>query len=245
MYLVEDNRHGISYLVFTWEDPKKAGYVGRVVDGVTLDYDMDAVHCWPEGSEAPEACVGRAPDNPNHFKVFRHDKERQSAGYESVEGTAVVFGSWKDYVKLHLVPPDPEQTDDEQWYDYLDKLDEDARHRRLHAPPPAPPKSTAPEDVAAWVAKQHFVSDGSVREVWYLPQGAPPKEIRLLELNDLLAGPSSQTEAIDFGLEVEGAQFRLMIADITSEQLEEIKRDPSRLPPGWSLEESRIWRRGA
>jgi hypothetical protein len=245
MYLVVDARHGICYLVFTWEDPRKAGYVGQILDDVTLDYDMGAVHHWPDGTEMPEEAVGRSPNDPKRYQVFRYKKDRQQAGYEPVEGTPVVFGSWKDYVKLRLVPPDPEQTDDEHWYDYLDRLDEDARHRRLVTPPPAPPKSTAPEDVAAWVAKQHFVSDGSVREVWYLPQGAPPTEIRLLELNDLLAGPSSQAEAIDFGLEVEGAKFRLMIADITSKQLEEIKRDPSRLPPGWSLDESRIWRRGA
>ena len=34
-------------------------------------------------------------------------------------------------------------------------------------------------------------------------------------------------------------------AAITSEQLNQIKLDPSRLPPGWSLDENRIWRRGA
>ncbi len=176
MYLVEDNRHGTCYLVFTWEDPRKAGYVGRVLDGVTLDYDMDAVHRWPDGNESPEEAVGRSPDNPNHYQVFRYNRERQQAGYAPVEGTPVVFGSWKDYVKLRLVPPDPEQTDDEHWYDYLDKLDEDSRRRRLRAQPLAPPRSGAREDIAAWVAKQHLVVDTSIREVWYLPQGRRPRK---------------------------------------------------------------------
>ena len=81
--------------------------------------------------------------------------------------------------------------------------------------------------------------------MWYLPREAPPGEIRLLELNERLAGAESRAEAIDFGLDVEGAQFLLFVADITSEQLDQIKKDPSRLPSGWSLDESKIWRRGA
>ena len=66
-----------------------------------------------------------------------------------------------------------------------------------------------------------------------------------MEVNDRFAGTESKTEAIDFGLDVEGMRFNLFVADITSEQLDEIKRDPSRLPPGWSLDEKRIWSRGA
>jgi len=94
------------------------------------------------------------------------------------------------------------------------------------------------------VAKKHLLVDSGIREVWYLPRAAAADEIRLLELNDRFAGNGGKTEAIDFGLDVEGAQFRLFVADITSEQFDRIKEDPSRLPAGWSLDDSRTWRRG-
>jgi hypothetical protein len=81
--------------------------------------------------------------------------------------------------------------------------------------------------------------------VWYLPNGAPPEEIRLLELNDQLASGENKAEPIDFGLDIEGANFRLFVADITSEQLDHIKQDPTALPHGWSLNEKMVWRRGA
>lgn len=152
---------------------------------------------------------------------------------------------WEGYVKVELLPPDPDQTGDEPWYDYLDKLDEDSRRRRKRLNEPMPPVGKSRDEVAAWVARTHLIADSGVREVWYLPREAPPEEIRLLELSDRLAGNESKAEAIDFGLDVEGVKFRLFVADITSEQLEQIKKDPSRLPSGWSLDESKIWRRGA
>ena len=126
---------------------------------------------------------------------------------------------------------------------YLDKLDEDSRRRRRNPQAIATPSNGNRDEVAAWVAKKHFVTDSAVREIWYLPQSAPPEEIRLLEVSDRLAGPESEVEAIDFGLDIEGARFRLLIADITSEVLDQIKQNPSRLPSGWSLDDNKIWKR--
>ena len=73
--------------------------------------------------------------------------------------------------------------------------------------------------------------------------GAPLDEIRLLELSDRLGGGETNPEAIDFGLDVEGAQFHLSIADVSSEQLEQIQQDPARLPKGWSLDGKQVWPR--
>ncbi len=244
MFLVEDSRHGVTHLVFTGEDPRAAGYTGNVAEDVDLDYDIEAVHRWPDGHARPETCVGRHPDAPHRYKVFRSTSERESAGYRPVAGTPLVFGSWSDYLRLQLLPPDPERTPDEPWYGYLDRLDDDARRRRQRQRDPHPPQDRSRDEVAAWVARKHFLADSGIREVWYLPRGAPPDEIRLLELNDRLAG-AEPAEPIDFGLDVEGANFRLFVADITSEQLDRIKRDPSNLPPRWSLDGSRVWRRGA
>lgn len=245
MYRLEDHRHGAIYQVFTWDDPRRAGYKGSAVEeGVTLDYDMEKVHTWADGEPSPDECLGRSPNDPKHYKVFKYCPERRQEGFEPLPGTVVVFGSWSDYTKLHLIPPDPNETDDAAWYDYLDKLDEDSR-RRQYARQEGPPPGGSRDDVAAWVAKKHLIADSAIREVWYLPQGAPPEEIRLLELNDRLAGNGEHAEAIEFGLDIDGAAFHLFVADITSEQLTRIKQDPSRLPPGWSLDENRVWRRGA
>jgi len=247
MFLVEDRRFGATYLVFTWEDPRKHGFTGDVIEDVDLAYDMQEVHRWLDGDPQPEACVGRDPDDRRHYKVFKYCKDRESAGYEPVDGTAEVFGSWSDYVRLSLTPPDPRQTDDQRWYEYLDKIDEGARNRREQGRTDTlpPPSRGNREEVAAWLAKTHLIADSAIREVWYLPKEAPPDEIRLLELNDRLAGAESEVEAIDFGVNVEGGRFRLVVADITTSQLENFKQDPSRLPPGWSLDGHRIWRRGA
>lgn len=241
MYLVEDKRHGGALLVFTWEDPRKVGYAGTVVEGAALDYDVEAVHSWPDGDARPEACVGQAPDDPKRFKVFRYERDLQSAGYAPVAGTFGVFRSWKDYLKLHRA----EDLATEDWFEELDRYDEAARLRRQRAQEPAGPAGKSRDEVAAWVARKHLIVDSSIREVWYLPREAPPEEIRLLELSDRLAGFDAKAEAIVFGLNVEGAQFQLSVADVTSEQLAQIKKNPSLLPAGWSLDENQIWRRGA
>jgi hypothetical protein len=245
MFLVKDQRYETTYLVFTWEDPRENGFRGDVVEGVSLDYNMEAVHRWQDGRPCPEVCVGRAKNDPKHYQVFRYSSDREAAGYEQVPGMPLVFGSWSDYIRVRLNPPDPEQTDDEHWYGYLDKLDEDSRRRRRSHPELPGPTSGNRDEVAAWLAKTHIVADSGIQEVWYLPTGAPPDEIRLLEVNDRLAGSQASVEAVDFGLEVGGTSFRLSVADITTEQLLRIREDPSRLPPGWSIEGASTWGRRA
>ena len=83
VYLVKDIRHGSTFLVFTWEDPKNAGYKGAVIEDVGLDYDMDHVHRWPDGSQRPEACLARSLKDPKVYKVFKYRSElQQQAEYE-------------------------------------------------------------------------------------------------------------------------------------------------------------------
>ena len=243
MFLVQDKRHGTTNLVFTWEDPRKAGYQGTVLDGVRLEYDMEAVHSWPDGQSLPEAAVGRSPDDPKLYRVFRYRTDRQAAGFESVEGTAIVVGSWRDYVKLRLVPPDPEQIDEVEWFEYLDRLDEEWKRLRQRTPWPESPKTQNRDEVAAWLAKQHFIADMNVREICYFPQGAPADEIRFLELSESLVGNGAKLQPIDFGVELDGVKYRLSVADASSDQFEKLKADPSRLPAGWSIEDYRTWTR--
>lgn len=137
-----------------------------------------------------------------------------------------------------------EQLNEEQWYDFLDMLDEISRRRRQRASPDDRPATSGRDDVAAWVAKQHLIVDSAVREVWYLPTGAPPGEIRFLEVSDRLAASEATVDPIDFGLDVEGAPFRLFVADISSPVSDALKHGTVQLPSGWSLEGCHVWRRG-
>lgn len=244
MFLATDRRYGATYRVFTVEDPRKNGFNADLIEGVSLDYDLETVHRWPDGDPQPEACLGRAKDDPKQYKVFRYCSDCDAAGYERVPGTPLVFGAWSEYIGVRLNPPDPGQIDDEQWYEYLDKLDEDSRRRRSQSRFPTPTNCNR-DEVAAWLAKTHIIADSGIREVWYLPKGAPSDEIRLLEVNDRLAGSQASVEAVDFGLNVAGRPFRLLVADITTYQLLQLRQDPSRLPPGWSIDGALNWGRRA
>jgi len=139
-----------------------------------------------------------------------------------------------------------EQFDRAQWFDFLDEVDAVARRRRQReATEPDGPPANDRDTAAAWLAQQHFLVDVSIRAIWYLPHNAPPDEIRLLEVADRLAGPDvSQLGALDFGLDIEGSAFRLVVADATSEELERVQAKELALPEGWTLEQAIEWRRG-
>jgi hypothetical protein len=62
-------------------------------------------------------------------------------------------------------------------------------------------------------------------------------------VNDRFMPDDESVDTMDFGLDVGGAPFQLSIADVSTDQLEQIKEDPARLPAGWSLEGSLVWRR--
>jgi hypothetical protein len=241
VFLAKDHRSGTAHLVFTWADPTLDGYGGTVVDGVSLDGYGLGVQSWPLGTEAPDPSVGRSPSDPKLYKVFKDRRDLQAAGYEFVEGTAIVCGSWKDYLRLHGAEDLPE----EDWLEELDRYDEAARLRRRRGIEPKLPNSGNRDEVAAWVAKRHLIADAGIRAVLYCPREAPTDEIRLLELNDRVASAETNVEPIDFGLDVEGAEFRLLVADVTTDQFDRMKQDPSKLPVGWRLDGSRLWKRGA
>jgi hypothetical protein len=109
MFLVKDpDMHN---LIFFVEDPRKDGYWGEVEAGVSLEYDMEKVHSWPDGTRRPDPCVGVDPDNPKNYKVFKFEEDRRQAGYRPVPGTPLVFGSWSEYARLRdlltVVPSTP------------------------------------------------------------------------------------------------------------------------------------------
>jgi hypothetical protein len=133
---------------------------------------------------------------------------------------------------------------DTEWVEFLDELDEVSRRRRQRAPVPSQPSGTGRDEVAGWVASRHLAADSSIREIWYLPTGSPPDEIRLIEVNGRLAVGGWGVEPIDFALEVDNIRFKLLVADTTNDELERAKKDPSIFPPGWWLSGAKIWGRG-
>lgn len=96
MFLVKNRWAGGTHLVFTWQDPRKDGYTGSVVEDVTLDYEGD-VHDWHDGQESPEAATGQDPADPKHYKVFKYSRDLQAAGFHPVAGMVRVFDRWSKY----------------------------------------------------------------------------------------------------------------------------------------------------
>ncbi len=92
--------------------------------------------------------------------------------------------------------------------------------------------------LARWYAEQHVKTDPGIRSVYYLPTDAPEREIRFVEVNDLIGEIADDaTEPIDFGVEMgTETEHKLVVLDVTPSQSDRIRRSLLRLPEGWSLE---------
>jgi hypothetical protein len=243
MYLIKDRRYGKDHFVFTHIDPRTEGYQGDVAEDIQLDYDMNAVHHWPRGDPRPNPQLGRDPKNTNHYKVFKFPKDLLASGFDLVcPETPILVYSWLDYRELIPLPHEvAEKMELNEWFDILDSSDEGMKLRRQSDVDADPPPGSDRDRIAEWVAKLHMSTDGSIRQVYYLPTDAPPKEIRLLEINERISTPEDQPEPLGFGLEVAGLALKLSVADVSKDQLEKMKNDPSNLPPGWKWEGARKW----
>lgn len=245
MFLIKYRRYGMDNYVFIERDPRTEGYQGEIVDDdVSLVYKWDHIHAWPYGQHAPSPRLGRDPKNPKHYEVFKFPDDMDRAGYELVSMNTPFFATtWSTYKKqfdpeLHKIPADA-------WFDELEKADAAAKIRRRMDESPEPKADSSTDQIAEWVAKRHISADAGIREVWYLRAGSPADEIRLLEVSELYATESTVIEPIDYGLDIDGAKFKLLVADVTSEQLQQIKTEPSRLPKNWTFDDAKSWGRRA
>ncbi len=96
------------------------------------------------------------------------------------------------------------------------------------------------DSMARWYAKEHLKIDPGIRLVYYLPTDAPDREVRLVEVNELVAeGTDESLEPIDFGVDtgMEG-EHKLFVLDVTPSQWDRIQQSSLKLPPGWSLEDA-------
>src|SRR5205085_7599107 len=93
--------------------------------------------------------------------------------------------------------------------------------------------------LARWYAKQHRKIDPGVQAIYYLPAGAAEREIRLLEVNDLIA-ERNVLEPFELGVEMgQDSEHRVSVLDVTPRQWDRIKRSTLALPDGWTLEDAK------
>jgi hypothetical protein len=98
---------------------------------------------------------------------------------------------------------------------------------------------------AKWYANRHIKVDPGVVAVYYLPVESPDREIRLVEVNDLMAERTDDSlQPVDFSVNSEpGAEHVLRVLDVTPRQWRLMKRKRIDLPNGWSLRKRRVLRR--
>lgn len=94
------------------------------------------------------------------------------------------------------------------------------------------------EQLAREYASSHQEMDPGVRRVFHLRAGAPEREIRLLEINELLVDREiDEVEPIEFGIDRGTDHFHtLIVVDVTPSQWDRIEKKKLKLPAGWSLD---------
>lgn len=97
------------------------------------------------------------------------------------------------------------------------------------------------DSMARWYASEHLKTDPGIIAVYYLPTNAGEREIRFVEVNQLIGERNDEIlEPIDFGIDrgLESAH-QLYVLDVTPEQWERIGKHELDLPGNWSLREAR------
>ncbi len=96
------------------------------------------------------------------------------------------------------------------------------------------------DSMARWYAKQHLKTDPGIRAVYYLPANAPDREIRFVEVNELVADRNDDTlEPVDFGVDTGmESEHKLFVLDVTPSQWDRINESSLALPLGWSLDDA-------
>ena len=99
------------------------------------------------------------------------------------------------------------------------------------------------DSMARWYAKEHLKTDPGIVSVHYLPTNASQREIRLIEVNQLIGDRNDDSlEPIDFGIDrgTDNAH-QLVVLDVTPQQWERIKTEKLPLPNDWSLDGTSQW----
>lgn len=94
------------------------------------------------------------------------------------------------------------------------------------------------QSTARWYAEEHRKTDPGLVGVYYLPKNAGEREIRLLEVNNLIGERNDRAlEPIDFGIDRGmDTEHTLFILDVTPDQWQCIQAGQLPLPGNWSLD---------
>jgi hypothetical protein len=139
----------------------------------------------------------------------------------------------------HQLAQEAGSLDDRQWQVFLNDLSR-VRDDRSISVVGSLPKNPTRDEAAGWIARKHLAADPGVTDVWYLPGNAPEREIRLLEVNVLLAEFGEEERLpIDFGFDVDGTVFSLLVLDLTPNQWKQVREGAAPLPENWNLDGAR------
>lgn len=104
------------------------------------------------------------------------------------------------------------------------------------------PQTRDREDVARELARHHFSVEPELRFVLFLDI-EPEDTITLLEISESTPA-SGSVDAFVFA-PTKDIPYFTRIAEITPEEYDELRKDPSRLPPAWDLATSKRIERDA
>jgi len=99
------------------------------------------------------------------------------------------------------------------------------------------------EDVATDLIQAHFQVEPHLTEVWRIRgenEGSPTEPIKLLEVNDATVATGS-IMPFSFAPTAD-VPYPTIIVEVTPEEFEAVKSDPTKLPRGWSLNRERAQR---
>jgi hypothetical protein len=123
-----------------------------------------------------------------------------------------------------------------EYSELIHRVDRERRQAVEREEGEAPTPGIDRDRFARWIGKRHYDIDKGITRVVYLPDNAPPDELRLLEVNSLAAIPeNAPVTAVDFMPDIEGIHYKLFVADVTPGQFDAIEREELALPEGWSL----------
>lgn len=94
------------------------------------------------------------------------------------------------------------------------------------------------DSMARWYAKEHLKTDPGISAIYYLPRNADDREIRFVEINNLIYDRNDEAlEPIDFGVDTGmDTAHKLFVLDVAPEQWERIQAHALSLPGNWSLD---------
>jgi hypothetical protein len=93
--------------------------------------------------------------------------------------------------------------------------------------------------------QHHFAVEPELRAVYRIlsaNETSPEEPIKLLEVNAATVATGS-VEVFGFAPS-KSTPFSVMIAEVTPEELEQLKANPLAMPQGWSLAQAEVFERG-